>query len=402
MSEPRRIAFILPSLSISGGHYVVLEQAAALRRAGFAVTLFSETPLQPLLWHPELLSIPILPLSRAGDVSLPFDLAFATAWQTVYQLPKLRTRRYGYFVQSLETRFCSAAQASEKHKILATYNLGMPLITITPWLVQTLSQMQSAPVRLARNGIHKHLYHIDGTQMAAPARQGLRVLVEGPVGVWYKNTARTIRLCRQADVGEVWLLTASDINRPFGVDKLWRQQPIDTVPSIYRSCDVLVKLSYVEGMFAPPLEMFHCGGTAVIYDVTGAEEYIRHNHNALVVPAGMEQAVVASLRQLAGNPDQLATLRKNAEETALQWPDWQTASLHFVAACRDLLDLPENTNSIIEQLRLLQLQNKAANGLCRRLSSMLPSGLSRIARTAYAANYRQKPWLGPRGVAQDF
>ena len=51
---------------------------------------------------------------------------------------------------------------------------------------------------------------------------------------------------------------------------------------IYRSCDVIVKLSYVEGMFGPPLEMFHCGGTSIVYDVTGHDEYIVHGKNGLV------------------------------------------------------------------------------------------------------------------------
>jgi hypothetical protein len=40
-------------------------------------------------------------------------------------------------------------------------------------------------------------------------------------------------------------------------------------PLVYRSCDILGKLSYVEGMFGPPLEMFHCGWTAIVYNVTG-------------------------------------------------------------------------------------------------------------------------------------
>lgn len=63
-------------------------------------------------------------------------------------------------------------------------------------------------------------------------------------------------------------------------------------PEIYRSCDVIVKLSYIEGMFGPPLEMFHCGGTAIVYDVTGHDEYIVHEKNALVVKTDDDKQVI--------------------------------------------------------------------------------------------------------------
>ncbi len=70
--------------------------------------------------------------------------------------------------------------------------------------------------------------------------------------------------------------------------------PVESTPVIYRSCDVLLKLSKVEGMFGPPLEMFHCGGTAITYDVTGSEEYLVSGRNSLVVPMDDEKAVADS------------------------------------------------------------------------------------------------------------
>ena len=66
-------------------------------------------------------------------------------------------------------------------------------------------------------------------------------------------------------------------------DRVFERVAVESTPVIYRSCDVLVKLSQVEGMYGPPLEMFHCGGTVVTYDVTGHEEYVEHGVNGLVV-----------------------------------------------------------------------------------------------------------------------
>ena len=87
-----------------------------------------------------------------------------------------------------------------------------------------------------------------------------------------------------------------------GVNKCFSRIPIHKTAEIYRSCDVLVKLSYVEGMFGPPLEMFHCGGTAIVYDVTGHEEYIEDGKNAIVVKKDNEEEVVSWLKKLKCDP----------------------------------------------------------------------------------------------------
>ena len=160
----------------------------------------------------------------------------------------------------------------------------------------------------------------------------MRVLVEGPLGVDFKNVARTIRLVKQSQVDEIWFLTGGPLKHYIGVDKVFSMLPKDQTPAIYRSCDVIVKLSYIEGMFGPPLEMFHCGGTAIVYDVNGHDEYIKHEKNGLVVKTGDEKAVVAAINRLASDETLLNDLKRGAELTAADWPDWPSCSerLHQV------------------------------------------------------------------------
>ena len=98
---------------------------------------------------------------------------------------------------------------------------------------------------------------------------------------------------------------------------------------IYRSCDVIVKLSYVEGMFGPPLEMFHCGGTTIVYDVTGHDEYIEHEKNGLVVKTDDDDKVVEYINKLKDNPRYLNKLKKEALVTAKNWISWEESSLRF-------------------------------------------------------------------------
>ncbi len=79
-------------------------------------------------------------------------------------------------------------------------------------------------------------------------------------------------------------------------------------------------------MFAPPLEMFHCGGTCIVYDVTGHDEYIRHDYNGIVINMDDEERVIAALNQLNQDRAYLNKLKQGAINTAKQWIDWEEAS----------------------------------------------------------------------------
>jgi hypothetical protein len=166
----------------------------------------------------------------------------------------------------------------------------------------------------------------------------MRVLVEGPLGVDFKNIARTIAMLRKTLADEIWLLTISPISSYPGVKRVFSRVPAYDCARIYRSCDVLVKLSYVEGMFGPPLEMFHCGGTAVVYNVTGHDEYITNNENALVIPSGDENAVIAAVNELKRQPGLLARLKQGALTTAANWPDWTEVSPQFHRALTTIVE----------------------------------------------------------------
>ena len=136
-------------------------------------------------------------------------------------------------------------------------------------------------------------------------------------------------------------MTPSSIKSYDGVSRVFSKVPILETARVYRSCDVLVKLSYVEGMFGPPLEMFHCGGTSITYDVTGHDEYIKNGENAIVIPTDHEEEVVEAINRLKLDKNELARLKKNAAQTAAEWPDWEMSSAAFIRALSDIAGRPE-------------------------------------------------------------
>jgi hypothetical protein len=102
---------------------------------------------------------------------------------------------------------------------------------------------------------------------------------------------------------------------------------------------VLVKLSYVEGMFGPPLEIFHCGGTCIVYDVTGHDEYIEHGRNSLIAKSGDEAQVMQYLKQLHQDETLLQNLKAGALQTATEWHDWQSSSMQFEKALNEFANI---------------------------------------------------------------
>jgi len=231
-----------------------------------------------------------------------------------------------------------------------TYILPLEFITEVTWVKDYLKDNYEKDAQLVLNGIRKDIYSSLGDSIAPREDGKLRVLVEGHLGVFFKNVEKTIELCKQSKADEIWLLTGSNITEYNGINKVFSKIPIFETPKIYRSCDVVIKLSYVEGMFGPPLEMFHCGGTAIVYDVTGYDEYIRHNENAFVVKTDDENQVVEYINLLKEDSSILKRLKAGATKTANKWPDWETQSIRFENTLKKIDNkTPDITRELLEK-----------------------------------------------------
>jgi glycosyltransferase involved in cell wall biosynthesis len=387
------------SADISGGSYVIFEHAIYLQSTGVDVTV---VPLEPIAsvsdWHPALKQ---LRFSTLGDIAnIRFDLAIATWWKTVYELRNVDAAQYCYFVQSIEPWFYPEEDAAVRTLADSTYRLGLPTITEARWIRAYLQQRFGTKAYLVRNGCSKNVYREDGPVESPRSDGRLRVLVEGAFGVRFKNVARTIALLRKSDADDIWLLTNSPVDSYRGVQRVFARVPAQQCPRIYRSCDVLVKLSYVEGMFGPPLEMFHCGGTAVVYDVTGFDEYIVNGKNAVVVPSGDEDKVINSINEMKRDGSLLARLKQGARATADEWPDWAEVSPQFKDALGQIAE--SEPNYARERLAVLTKELwdqyvQAETALDRSRRRFWPARLGGIARRA-VTRLTQRSARADRGI----
>lgn len=342
--ERLSIAFLIGSADIGGGNNVIFQHALRAQEAGLSVTVIPmlEVPGGTPRWHRAVDSLRFASFDEVA--SERFDLALATWWPTVFELPRLRFRHAAYFIQSIESRFYATGSGSEFAALAElSYLIKLPAITIATWIQSVLAFQHRTPSYLVRNGIDKAIFTPDGPASAPRAEGRLRVLVEGPVEAEMKGVQRSVELARSAGVDEVWLLTSSSIDRFPGCDRVVSRIPLAETAEVYRSCDVLLKLSHVEGMYGPPLEMMHCGGTVVTNDVTGSDEYMVSGSNGLIVPTDDDDAVVRALECLRDEA-QMAQLVEGAGLTAQRWPDWESSSTEFLRVVASLCrqDPPAN------------------------------------------------------------
>lgn len=347
-AETTSICFLMGSAALSGGSYVIFQHAYFLQNKGYDVTIAVQESFdaQTVQWHDHGSTLRCIPFEDAKSES--YDLVVATWWKTALELHAFKARRYGYFVQSIESRFYPPEEAPLRALVDATYTLPASYITEAAWIQEHLKTHYNQEAQLVRNGIRKDIYK-PNAPTAAPRPTGQpRVLIEGHFNVSFKNTALALKLARAAGARDIWVLTGSAVKCLPRVSRVFSRVPIHETPTVYGSCDILVKLSTVEGMFGPPLEIFHCGGTAVVFDVTGHDEYIRHGENAVVVKNLDTAKVVEELKSLLNDPARLSALKEGARKTAEAWPDWEQSSAQFLLWVEATLQGPEAQPKQIE------------------------------------------------------
>lgn len=348
-------AILLYGLGISGGANVVFEHAIFATQQGVEVTFVTKErkTADDSSWH---CGTEVFLYKTFEDITDEvYDVVIATEWRSAFDCYRINAKKYVYFVQSIESRFIKNEKSVLRYLANQTYEIPFYYITEATWIKNYLFDYYGKNAMLVLNGINKNLFNENGTFVAERSTKNVRFLVEGSVKNWLKNVSKTVELCKKAGAKEIWLVTPDENVNNIEVDRVFKKIPLEKMPEIYRSCDVLVKLSVVEGMFGPPLEMFHCGGTAITYDIDGAEEYLINGVNSIVVSKSDESKVVEAIQNLINNPTLLCELKKNALFTAKKWIDCETSNALFLEKINSFKEMSSNEKKVI----MLKAENGA-------------------------------------------
>jgi len=314
------IGFVIPRAEISGGIMVVCQHANRLARKGYNVVILSNTPDDPssLDWFPSFLP-KVMPINKLRK---RIDIAVATHWTTAYAVRDFPSRRKIYFVQSDETRF--GLSGRELKLARRTYAFDLEFIAIAKWIRDWLADSFCKPAALAPNAVDPSIFYPD--EPLSPKGDRLRILLEGPIDVPFKGMEDAFRVVHGMEC-EVWCVSNAGRPRPgWKCDRFFEKASQEMMRKIYSSCDLLIKMSRVEGFFMPPLEMMACGGAVITGKVTGFEEYIVEGYNALVVEQGDISAAREKLALLIKDRELLERLKKGGMETAGKWSSWDRSN----------------------------------------------------------------------------
>lgn len=300
---------------------MVLQHANRLKKRGYNVVLIHTKEQTEFDWFPgnevnchSIFNLPDKIRENIGTI-------IATGWETAYSAiyHELKADRYIYFVQSDESRFFPE-EYIERKLSYASYFLPYEYLTEARWIRDWLKDEFNQEAVYVPNALDPDIiYQTHPIEPKNPRK--LRVLLEGAIDVPFKGMDDAFMAVRDLDV-EVWCVSNNGVPREDQkCDRFFYKIPFNEMKSIYSSCDVLLKLSRVEGFYGPPLEMMACGGAVVTSKVTGYDEYIVDNHNALTVELGDWKAAKSHLVTLMHDKQLLDTLIENGKKTAnsLRW-----------------------------------------------------------------------------------
>ena len=317
-SKRKRIAYVVNALAVSGGMQIVIRHVNELKKRGYDVMIITFAEYKPSKWLNVDVPVHFLPNCNEDFIS-NIDIMVATHWSTVPYVLLSGAKRKVYFVQSDERRFILEKKYKDNliNYIEETYKSNMEFMTEAIWIQRWLKEEFNKDAYYVPNGLDTDVFY--KTEPIEPKGEKPRVLIEGQINYWLKGTEEAYEAVKDLDC-ELWIV--SSWGKPpkyWKYTKFFEKVPFEKMKNLYSSCDIFLKMSKVEGFFGPPMEAMACGCAVVVGKVSGYDEYIVNNENALVVESGDITDARKAVQKLMKRQE----LRDKLIKTALRVPyDW--------------------------------------------------------------------------------
>lgn len=310
----KSICYIIPTTNITGGVAVVCEHLNRLQKLGYKCLIASYDNKTDLSWFPNQ-SVKVISLKNNQKIIEQYQTVIATGWITSYELLLLNVKRKIYFVQSDETRFYPQGSYL-KNRVERTYHFPFEYMTEAKWIKKWLLDTYNHNATYVPNGINTNIFYPD-TPLEPKHKNKKRILLEGAINLPFKGMKEAFDVVQDLDC-EVWCVSNDGKPDPeWHCDRFFEKVPMEMMRQIYSSCDILLKLSRVEGFFGPPLEMMACGGVPIVAKVTGYDEYIIDGYNALVTTPGNILKTKKILKKLITKNSLYKKLLSGSQKTSI-------------------------------------------------------------------------------------
>lgn len=333
------IAFVMPSMNISGGVLVALKHGCIMQDRGYDVT-FLGSDNNDLWVNYEGHSFPVLNRHVSNGemdgcpIHARLDAAAATLWDTVDFIERYpRIGKKFYLVQNYETNFLPAGNPLRFHAE-ATYQSGegIGFLTISKWCKSWLEDKYGHDCKFARNGLDTKRFYPVSRDWSGK----IRILIEGDCGSEYKNVDEAFRITNKLDpsVYEVWYMCYTGKTKDwYRVDKNLGRVPQEKTGDVYRQCHILLKTSILESFSYPPLEMMATGGCVVVCPNEGNVEYLVDGANCLMYEQGNYEEARGLIGRLRSDEGLRSSLGEGGIDTARE-RDWSALEDEIAALYR--------------------------------------------------------------------
>lgn len=318
----KHIGFVLPSLQISGGIYVVLEHASFLQDSGWDVDLLiPQTNLNFVEFKGHKFNSISLENSK---IIAQYDALVATLYSTLYiVLNYSKVKRRLYLVQGYETDFFSYENIN-RFEAEKTYSIpfGVEYITISKWCETWLKKKYGQKPMFAPNGIDLNSFKEHKRELN---KKKIRILIEGNSLSPKKNVDESFKIVEKLDKNkyEIWYMSYKGKPKSwYRVDKFLSKIPYEKVKNVYEQCDILIKSSYLESFSYPPLEMMATGGYCIVVPNDGNREYLKDEENCLFYQLGDVDSAIHSIERLISDVKLQQHLYENGLDTSKK-RDWK-------------------------------------------------------------------------------
>ena len=323
--RPLVVTYLLPHHQITGGVKILLEHVARLRSRGHRVRVVHRGQGDRALpaWSDvradeEVVVSPGASLARALAGS---DVAVVGWFQGVPALLQVPVPAL-HFEQGSEFLYGDVPDSDAGRAIAEQYALTMALplacAAVSPFAASVIRDRFGRRCGVIPNGIDADRF--------SPGPGGrprtCRVLLVGNAALAFKGfdlALRALARAREALPGlrVTWVTQRPPATRPLPFPlEVVVSPPQRELPAIYRGHDLFVSASYYESFPLPPLEAMASGVPVVATDSGGILTYARHNENALLVPAGDEQALASAALRVLRDGHVAARLARAGRQTA--------------------------------------------------------------------------------------
>jgi len=321
--QPLTLAYVFEDTPLFGGITIALRQANLMARRGHRVKVVSPKP--PPEWFD--VEADFVETRGLGPGQIPeADVTLATFWTTIEPAIAGASGEVVHYCQGFEASYTH--NTGEHSAILEAYSHRIPAFALSPHLGRLVRERFGRPFRHVPLALEPHWY----AGLRLGPRRRPRILVTSPYEIDWKGVPTSLEAVKYLREGGLdcelvrlsqWPL--SDAERAIAEpDEYHEHVSPAEVPTLMRSCDLLLAASWEqEGFGMPVLEAMACGVPVVASEISAFGDFAAPA--ARLVPYDDPRAFAEAAREVLTDGGLWRRMRRAGKKTAREFDEQSAA-----------------------------------------------------------------------------